>query len=456
MATAGRVRRRSALLAVTIGVALALACLWIVIRPPDDPAGSPLLVRDVTQLNSILVNEVITPTSTDEIIQAVKSHAGPISIGGARHSMGGQIATAGAFHIDMRRFDRILDFSPAKKTITVQGGVRWRQILERVDPANLSVSVMQSYANFTVGGSLSTNVHGRYAGQGPLITSVKSIKVVLADGTLVEASSTQHSDIFYGVIGGYGGLGIITEATFELTDNVKLKRQDQLLPIENYAHYFLDEVRQNADAVFHNGDIYPDAYETVHAITYSKTDAPVTVADRLIPTSQSYRLNRFVYWVVSEWPFGKAFREHVIDPVLFRGESVTSRNYQSSYDVGELEPASRANSTYALEEYFIPTAPPAHPFGSLLVPVPCPFSLVPFLRKRVLKGANGRVLPRMIHRHGFTDPKNLRASEGCFFDDDAFWQNDARVRILAADGIRDQGRLELDDVARLHPRRDSV
>ncbi len=80
----------------------------------------------------------------------------------------------------------------------------------------------------------------------------------------------------------------------------------------------------------------------------------MTVADRLVPTGESYRLNRFVYWVVSEWPFGKAFRERVIDPVLFRGESVTSRNYQSSYDVGELEPASRTNSTYALEEYFIP------------------------------------------------------------------------------------------------------
>jgi len=32
---------------------------------------------------------------------------------------------------------------------------------------------MQSYANFTVGGSLSVNVHGRYVNQGPLILSVE-------------------------------------------------------------------------------------------------------------------------------------------------------------------------------------------------------------------------------------------------------------------------------------------
>jgi len=350
----GRSLRRRVVPAIAVVAALLGASLWIVIRSPVDRAGSPLLVSDVTQLNPILVSEILIPTTTEEIIQAVKTHAGPVSVGGARHSMGGQIATAGALHIDMRRFDRILEFSPAKKTITVQAGARWRQILEQVDRANLSVSIMQSYANFTVGGSLSANVHGRYVARPPLIASVKSLKVVLADGSEVTATPVEHPDIFSGVIGGYGGLGVITEATLELTDNVKLKRRDQVMPIEEYPQYFVREIRRHPDAVFHNGDIYPDAYTRVHAITYFKTDAPVTVADRLIRSDASYRPNRFVYWAVSEWPFGKALREHIIDPALFRGESVTWRNYQSSYDVAELEPASRTNATYALEEYFVP------------------------------------------------------------------------------------------------------
>jgi FAD/FMN-containing dehydrogenase len=103
-------------------------------------------------------------------------------VGGARHSMGGQIATEGALYIDTSRFDRIIDFSPQRKTITVQAGTRWRQIQERIDPANLSVEIMQTYANFTVGGSVSVNAHGRYVGQGPLIRSIRSFRMVLADG----------------------------------------------------------------------------------------------------------------------------------------------------------------------------------------------------------------------------------------------------------------------------------
>ena len=102
--------------------------------------------------------------------------------------MGGQTAAPGALLIDMRHFDRILAFDPLAKTITVQTGIRWRQIQDRIDSANLSIKVMQSFANFTVGGSLSVNAHGRYVGFGPLIGSVRSIKIVLADGEVVEAT----------------------------------------------------------------------------------------------------------------------------------------------------------------------------------------------------------------------------------------------------------------------------
>jgi FAD/FMN-containing dehydrogenase len=327
---------------------------WSVVRAPAPPAQPPLVINDVSQLNPIRVSEVITPTTTAEIVDAVKRHSGPIAIGGARHSMGGQIATPGALFIDMREFNHILDFSPADKTVTVQAGTRWRQIQEHIDPANLSVKIMQSYANFTVGGSLSVNAHGRYVGLGPIILSVKSLKLVLADGAIVEASRDHYPDIFNGVIGGYGGLGVIVEATLELTDNVKIKRHTETMPVTEYKRFFFDHIRGDAQAIFHNGDLYPPEYNELNAVTYTTTTEPLTIPDRLIPTGQSYRRERFGFWVVSEWPFGKAIRRRVFDPTYYNDDLVTSRNYEASRDAAELEPASREVSTYALEEYFIP------------------------------------------------------------------------------------------------------
>jgi FAD/FMN-containing dehydrogenase len=337
----------------TLLLAASMAAWGIAHTPVAHPAP-PAIVNDITQLNPIQVAGIITPTTVDEIVAAVRAHPGPVSIGGGRYSMGGQTATPGALQIDMRSFNRVLAFDSANKTITVQPGIRWRDIQRRIDSSNLSVKIMQTYADFTVGGSMSVNVHGRYIGLGPLALSVRSFKIVLADGSLVEASRTVHPEIFYGAIGGYGGLGVIVEATLDLADDVRVKRHNVRMPITQYYSYFKRQIRDSSAVVFHNADIYPPAYERVNSVTWSETNDSVTVPDRLIPTGQPYRLDRFVYWMMSEWPYGKSIREHLVDPMLFRGSPVEWRNYEASYDVRELEPSSRGSSTYVLEEYFIP------------------------------------------------------------------------------------------------------
>lgn len=311
------------------------------------------IVNDITQLNPIKVSAIIAPTTSDEIIEAVKNHKGPISIGGGRYSMGGQTATENALQIDMRQFNKVLIFSKEKKEITVQSGITWRKIQEYIDTCNLSVRIMQTYANFTVGGSLSVNVHGRYVGQGPLILSVKQIKIVLASGDLVVASPSVNKNIFYGAIGGYGGLGVITEATLLLADDYKVLRKDTVLSVSEYKRYFYNNIRNDSSIIFHNADLYPNSYNKVRAVSYIKTNKDVTVPYRLKPLGSSYSFNKFAYQFISEHPAGKWVRQHIFDPIIYRNNPVEWRNYEASYDVYELEPKSREKSTYVLQEYFV-------------------------------------------------------------------------------------------------------
>jgi FAD/FMN-containing dehydrogenase len=380
-------------LALPLAVALAAA------RPL--PGGAePVVVNDVTQLNPIRVERVATPKSADEVRELVRSRRGPISIGGGRFSMGGQIATDDALFLDMRGMDRVLAFSPRDKTITVEAGITWRKIQETVDPQGLSVKIMQSYANFTVGGSLSVNVHGRYVGLGPLVGSVRSLKLVLSDGSLVAASPSESSELFYGAIGGYGGLGVIVEATLELVDDVRVERDARSLPVADYKKFFFDEVRGSSRAVFHNGDLYPPRYDRVMAITWSQTERPVTVAHRLQPVRPADWWDRLTLLEVSELPFGKELRSKVIDPVRLRKHPVVWRNYEASYDVGLLEPSSRERSTYVLQEYFVPV----ERFDEF----------VPELR-RIFRSHRANVLNVSI-RHARKDPGTLLAwaREECF------------------------------------------
>ena len=177
------------------------------------------IVNDITQLNPVRVMAIVAPSTVEDVQEALRRTTGPVSIGGGRFSMGGQTASPGSLHFDMRTLNRIVWFSSEDKVIRVQAGARWCDIQRFVDPHGLAVKIMQTYANFTVGGALSVNCHGRYVGLGPLVLSVRGLKLALHDGSLVEASRNQHADLFFGAIGGYGAFGVVVEVELDLADN---------------------------------------------------------------------------------------------------------------------------------------------------------------------------------------------------------------------------------------------
>lgn len=318
-------------------------------------ASAGEIVNDVTGLNPIEVERVLAPTELQQIIDAVRQHAGPISIGGGRYSMGGQTASAGTLQLDMRDFDQVLELSVERREIRVQSGITWREILEYIDPHDLSPQIMQSYANFTVGGSLSVNVHGRYVGEGAMVHSVRSMRLVLADGSLVEASPSHNRELFYGAIGGYGSLGVIVEATLGLAENSRIARESQVMPLADYRRWFQREVQGQEELVLHNGILYPDDFDTVRAVSYRRSELPLSETARLTPSERSYRLQQTGIRLSSN-EAGIKLREAAIDPLLFRGAKVQWRNHEASLDVRELQPISGPDFSYVLQEYFVPPA----------------------------------------------------------------------------------------------------
>ncbi|MHA6494804.1 FAD-binding oxidoreductase [Pseudomonas borbori] len=356
------------------------------------PLQASEIVNDVSGFNPVEVAQVLVPTRLEQIVEAVRAHPGPIAIGGGRYSMGGQTATEQALQLDMRRFNRVLEFSAERREIRVQAGITWRDVLEHIDPHGLSPQIMQSYANFTVGGALSVNAHGRYVGQGPLVLGVRSLRLVLADGSLVEASPTHYRELFYGAIGGYGGLGVIVEATLPLVPNSKLARQSEVMPLSEYRQFFDKQVRNNPDMVMHNGILYTDDYSSVRAVSYLRSDAPLTVEERLVPNDRSYTIMRAALGLADSKSGGK-LRETLVDPWLLDGERVQWRNHEASLDVRELQPISGPGYSYVLQEYFVPEARLEAFVGGL---------------KRILDAHGVRVANISI-RHAKADPGTLLA-----------------------------------------------
>ena len=165
------------------------------------------IIDDISLLNKTSVRAIVYPQTIEELQATIKASNGPFSIAGARCSQGGQTIVADGVVIDMRHLSKIQHLDVHNKTITVQTGATWRDIQKFIDPHNLSIKIMQSYSDFSLGGSLSVNAHGRYIGCGPLIETVRNITILLANGSLIKASRTENEALFRAAIGGYGILG---------------------------------------------------------------------------------------------------------------------------------------------------------------------------------------------------------------------------------------------------------
>jgi glycolate oxidase FAD binding subunit len=124
--------------------------------------------------------------------------------------------------VDTRRLDRIVEHVPADFTVTVQAGVRLRDLEQELAQAHQSVALYPprpAYAG-TVGGLIATNAAGSHRHHfGTPRDRLTGITAVRADGTIVASSDPAAiggRDLVTLLAGSFGSLGLITEATFRL------------------------------------------------------------------------------------------------------------------------------------------------------------------------------------------------------------------------------------------------
>jgi len=312
------------------------------------------VVNDVSRLNPVEVAEVRRPRSTEEIQAALRAWPGAVSIGGGRFSQGGQIAEPGSLHFDMRGMNKLVFLDAPRRVVRVQAGIAWRDLQDAIDPHDLSVKIMQSFANFTVGGAVSVNCHGRYLGRGPIVNSVRALQIVTADAQALELSRSQNAELFRAVFGGYGAFGVLTEVELDLEANARIERIAQGVPLEDYAQFFRETVLADPKMVMHNADLIPPDFDFPVAISWRATEKPLTETARLVPRGQAYGLEKNAIWAVTELPGGASLRRDLINPSVLGKPAVVWRNHEASLATTMLEPRTRSMSTYLLQEFFIP------------------------------------------------------------------------------------------------------
>src|SRR6266568_268810 len=212
-------------------------------------------VNDVhSQLNRTRVRELLRPRTRDELTEIVHSASRRrlfIPVSGCRHSMGGQQFATDSICIDMRSLDRVISFDREHGLIEAEAGIQWPKLIRTYLDAQGSsakqwgIAQKQTGADtFTLGGSLSSNVHGRGLAMKPLISNVESFTLINADGKAICCSRDENKELFGLAIGGYGLFGLIDSVTLRLVPRQKLRRVVEIIHADELPKRFEERITQ--------------------------------------------------------------------------------------------------------------------------------------------------------------------------------------------------------------------
>jgi FAD/FMN-containing dehydrogenase len=196
-------------------------------------------VNDASCLSRTPVAGVLTVRREADVAAALafaRANSLTVSAAGVRHSMGGQAFAPGGVMLDMRRLNAIA-LDPARRTVTVGAGATWHDIQNAIHP-RFAVKAMQSTDIFTVGGSISVNAHGMDHRAGALMGSIRSLRIMLADGRVVTASRESEPELFALAVGGYGLFGVILSAELDVVANDIYASERQVISYRDFPATF--------------------------------------------------------------------------------------------------------------------------------------------------------------------------------------------------------------------------
>ena len=159
---------------------------------------------------------VITCADAEDVTTALRiatKHGLALTVRGGGHNVAGRCIRDGALLVDLSRLNGVA-LNTESRIATVQGGALWRDVDAATARAGLATTgglvSSTGVGGFTLGGGAGWLMRKH----GLACDNLLGASVILSDGRVVRASAAEHADLYWGLRGGAGGLGVVASFDF--------------------------------------------------------------------------------------------------------------------------------------------------------------------------------------------------------------------------------------------------
>jgi FAD/FMN-containing dehydrogenase len=139
----------------------------------------------------------------------------PLTVKGGGHGVAGKAVCDGGLMIDLSPMQGIA-IDAERRVARVDGGVTWGALDAATQAAGLATTGGVVATTGVIGLTLGGGIGFLMRHVGLSCDNLLAADVVTADGDLLTASDSAHPDLFWGLRGGGGNFGVVTNMTFRL------------------------------------------------------------------------------------------------------------------------------------------------------------------------------------------------------------------------------------------------